>query len=491
MISRLTLSVLSTGVLAGGATVEVVAGAVQRTLAIIDTLASLAPEKWVPSESCWTCAHRSVCSGPVKPGLTRGTRTTWVGVAQVLLLERSTAHEWVASEAFRTGADSLVVGRLAVGLLATHVRVRLEAGIAALETDAVLVRGAVVVAGTLCVTPAEGVAQEVGGAGAGGAVVDSLAVGVLPAHSLLAGGDTAVGLAVALLRLATGMVGVALVTTTGQRVADVGRLTSADGSVVGTDLAVGVRTTRGADLCTCESATVSQWISCCSFRTPANGHVALYCTVGSLTTRDGTGVDTFVVFTGTLRTAVGVLVTLSLDTACVGVALMSRKTFTDGSSTNITTLSPGTTNTRDTRVGPTPRPAVRTADIASSTGAHSSRSASSTVSIGPTQVTGTGVGPAGDVRISDMLRRAFANSGTPVVLTNGILSTRILTARVKLTVGVGVSCVAWSTLAAGNSAVGRAVGIGGAGAGGAGLETAGDERVSCVAGPASADRSLS
>ena len=70
---------------------------------------------------------------------------------------------------------------LAVGAAAAGVRTGLPAGVLAPELDARQVAGAVVVAGALGVAAGVGLAEEVLGAGALGAVVDGAAVGVLTA----------------------------------------------------------------------------------------------------------------------------------------------------------------------------------------------------------------------------------------------------------------------------------------------------------------------
>ena len=57
--------------------------------------------------------------------------------------------------------------------------------------------------------------------------------------------------------------------------------------------------------------------------------------------------------------------------------------------------------------------------------------------------------PAAHVGVSDVRGRTFADSSSPVVLTEGSLTTGVAGAGVEVTVGVGVSGVVWSTLADG------------------------------------------
>ena len=98
-----------------------------------------------------------------------------------------------------------------------------------------------------------------------------------------------------------------------QWVSDVGILAPTDWPIVGSNLTVSVGSTGRADLLSGESATVAEWISCGSSWTPAYRYMVLHGTVSSLSTRDGTRVDTLVVLASPLRSTVGVLITLSLN----------------------------------------------------------------------------------------------------------------------------------------------------------------------------------
>lgn len=139
MIPGLTLSVLSTGVFTGRPAVVVVAGAVQGTLAVVDALSPGAADERVSPVSGRTGAHRTVHSRPVEPCLAVSTGTTGVRTAQVSLLELAATHEGVSGVASRAGADRLVVRRLAGRSLTAHVRVRILAGIATLQSDTGLI----------------------------------------------------------------------------------------------------------------------------------------------------------------------------------------------------------------------------------------------------------------------------------------------------------------------------------------------------------------
>lgn len=97
VVPGLALSVLTASVLTGRPAVVVVAGSVQGALAVVDALSSRAPDQRVSSVARRTGADRSVSPGPVKPSLALGSGAAGVGATQVLLLERSTADEGVAS----------------------------------------------------------------------------------------------------------------------------------------------------------------------------------------------------------------------------------------------------------------------------------------------------------------------------------------------------------------------------------------------------------
>lgn len=89
-----------------------------------------------------------------------------------------------------------MVGSLTGGPLATHVRVGVIAGVTALQLHTGLVRGTVIMPGTLCVAASEGVSKEVWRTGALGTMVDSLAVCILSTSSTAASILTAVLLAI-------------------------------------------------------------------------------------------------------------------------------------------------------------------------------------------------------------------------------------------------------------------------------------------------------
>jgi len=180
MIACLTLRILSTGILTRRSAVIVKTCTVQWTLAIIDTLPSRARYQRVPPISRRAGAHRPVSPRPVKPSLALSTGTTGVRSAQVLLLKRSAADKRVPGISSWTGAHCFMVGSLTGCSLPAHIRVRVIAGVPALQLDTGLVRGAVIVPGALCVAPGERVAQEIRRTGALCTVVHSLAVCILP-----------------------------------------------------------------------------------------------------------------------------------------------------------------------------------------------------------------------------------------------------------------------------------------------------------------------
>ena len=121
-----------------------------------------------------------------------------------------------------------------------HIGVGIVAGVTALELDTGLVAGTVAMAGALSVTSTVGVTKEVRRTGALGSVVDSLAVGILATRSSAAGILAPVVLSVASLAAGTLSVSLTLVTTSGQRIANVGGLAPADGSVIRTNLQINI-----------------------------------------------------------------------------------------------------------------------------------------------------------------------------------------------------------------------------------------------------------
>lgn len=206
-----------------------------------------------------------------------------------------------------------MVGRFTGGSLAADIGVWLKAGVLTSQPDASLVGSTIRVSGAFSVTSGVGISQEIWRAGTLGTMVYSLAVGIFPTHSLTTCSLTPIGDPVTLLRLAALIVRVAFVSTTLQRVPNIGVLATADWPVIGSHLAVSVGTTGSTDLLSSESATVAEWISSGSPGTPANGHMVLHGAVGTLATRDGTRVDALVVLTRSLWSTVLVLIALSLD----------------------------------------------------------------------------------------------------------------------------------------------------------------------------------
>ena len=236
MVPGLALSILTAGILTGGPTVVVEAGSVQGTLAVVDTFSPGAPDQGVSPVPGWTGADWPIGPGPVEPGLALSSRSTGVGGAEIFLLERPAAHEWISGVTLGAGADSLVVGGLTGGPLAAHVGVGVVAGVSALQSDTGLVGGAVTVSGALSVAPGVGVTQEVRRTAALSSVVDGLTVGTLTTGSPGAGILTPVGDPVTLLRGPALRVSLALVTTARQRVANIGVFTPADWTIVGSNL---------------------------------------------------------------------------------------------------------------------------------------------------------------------------------------------------------------------------------------------------------------
>ena len=537
VVARLALRILPARVLAGGPAVVVETGAVQRTLAVVYTLAygtcgfnswvihfelftSGAADQRVPAVAGRAGADRPVRPGPVEPGLALGARPARVRRAQILLLKRPAGDEGVASEAPGTGTDRLVVCRLAGGAQAAHVGVRFEARIAALEADTGLVAGAVRVAGALGVAAGVGVAQEVWRTGALGAVVHSLtnehvlvrdvsvshlAVRILPAGPAAAGVLTAVVQAVALLAGPAVPVRVALVAAALQRVPDVGRLAAADRPVVlsnlrklintktrseATHFTVSVCPARSADLVPGEPAAVAEGIAGCAAGAAADGHVVLHGAVRPGPARDGAGVHTLVVLAGARGPAVRVLVALALDAAGVGVALVAGQALAHRPPALVETLGAAAAHSLHAGVGPAAGPAVGAADVAAEAGAHRPLPAPLAVRVGAAGVALAGIQATAHVGIPDMFGGTLAHRRSPVVFAQRTLAAGVLRARVKVAVGVGVAGVAGLALADCGAAGGGAVSIGAAGRGAARLQPTLHEGVPDVAAAAAADRAL-
>jgi len=361
MVPGLTLGILSACVLTRRSTIVVVTSSIQRTFTVVDTLASRTADERISSKSSGTCAHRTIRSGSIEASLAGGSRTTGVWVTQITLLELPTAHERISSEATRTRTHSLVVGGLTISAMATNVRVGFLTWVTTLQSDASLVGGAITVSGAFGVTTREGITEEVRRTGALRSVVDCPTVCILSTSSASARGLTSIRLTVTSLRLSTFSVGITLVSTALQRVPDVCLLASTHWSVVLANLAICVSPARSADFFSGEPSAITERISGGSSRTPTDGNVILHSAVSSLATGDGAGINTLVVLAGALWATVGVLVTFSLNTAGVGIALMTGKTLAHRPSSYILTLSTSTTDTIYTRVCTATRPAVRTA----------------------------------------------------------------------------------------------------------------------------------
>lgn len=294
-----------------------------------------------------------------------------------------------------------------------------------------------------------GIAEEVGRTGALGPVVDGLTIGVLSARSSATGVLTSVVLSVALLSRSALVVTLALVSAALQRVSDVCGLASADGSVIRSNLTISVSSTRSTNLVSGKSSAISKRIAGCSPRTSADGDVVLDGALRPLATGQLARIHALVVLARSLGSAVGVLVTFSLDTSGVRVAMMSWQTFTHRSASNILALSSTSTDALDTRVGATSGSAVGTSDVSAEAGTHGSVSASGAVSIGATGVALARVQSAAHVGIANVLGRTLAHGSSPIVLTERSLAARIAGARIKVAVGVRIAGVVGTTFAHG------------------------------------------
>ena len=128
VVPGLTLGVLTTGVLTGRPTVVVEAGSVQGTLAVVDTFSPGAPDQRVSPVAGRTGADGSVSPGPVQPGLALSPGPAGVGSAEIFLLERSAAHEWISDMrggTFTHSSSSVVLtkGSLTAGVAGAGVKV--------------------------------------------------------------------------------------------------------------------------------------------------------------------------------------------------------------------------------------------------------------------------------------------------------------------------------------------------------------------------------
>jgi len=209
------------------------------------------------------------------------------------------------------------------------------------------------------------------------------------------------------------------------------------------NLTVSVGTTRSADLRAGETTTVTERITSGSFRAPADGNMVLNSTLSPLATGNSTRIHALVVLTRPLGPAVRVLVTLALNTAGVGITLVSRETAAHRASSFIATLGTTSANTLHTRVGPAAGPCVRTSYVSIKAPTHGSLTAPGAVSVRSTGVSRlAGVKSAGHVGVSNVLGRTLADGGPAIVLTHSALATRTGGAGVEPAVGVGVPRVA-------------------------------------------------
>lgn len=216
-----------------------ITGLMVGALIVALALSALARDERVADEACWASAHRAVVARAIEARCAVSLRSAWIRVAQVSRSEGSAGLERVSGEASWARADGLVVLHLAVGARAASAVARVHA----LQLVASLVVGAVVVGGALGVAPAVWVALVVLRARANSATVPDLAVSSLTA-GITARIHTDVlpaGHVVGAVRIAD-----AFGLTAGEGVADVVVDAGADGAVVA-HLAVGVAAAgRGA-----------------------------------------------------------------------------------------------------------------------------------------------------------------------------------------------------------------------------------------------------
>jgi len=473
VVARLALGVLAAGLVARRPAVVVVAGAVLRTLTVVDAFASGTADQRVAPVPGRTRADGPVRARPVEPGATVGAGAARARVAQVATFELATALERVAGVALGTGADRLVVGGLAGGAPAAHVRVRVLAGVAALEPDAGLVAGAVVVARALGVASCVWIAKEIRRAGTLSPVIHCVTVRILAAHSAAAGRFTSVGASVTGLRLAALAVRVALVPAPGQGVANVGGPTLTDGPVIGSNLAVRVGAARRADLAAGEPAAAGERVAGGAPRTPADRHVVLHVAVGPAAARDRARVHALVIFASSLRAAVRVFITLPLDASSVGVSLIAGPALAHRPASHVLAVGAGAAHALHTRVGLAAGAAVRAAEVAGPAAAQGPGAALRAVGVRAAHVAaGARVVPARHIRIADVLGRTLAHRRPAVVLADRVLAARVGRAGVGGAVGVRVARVAALALADGRPAGGGALGVDAARRGGARLQPA-------------------
>ena len=149
--------------------------------------------------------------------------------------------------------------------------------------------------------------------------------------------------------------------------------------------------------------------------------------------------------------------------------MVAGQTLTHRAASDILALGSAATDSLHTGVGPATGATVWTADVSSETFTQRSLATTGTLGVRATGVTLARVQserkmvvvrrrlvlvviiflPAAHVGVSDMRGGTFTHSSSSVVLTEGSLTTGVAGAGVKVTVGVGVSGVVWSTLADG------------------------------------------
>ena len=148
--------------------------------------------------------------------------------------------------------------------------------------------------------------------------------------------------------------------------------------------------------------------------------------------------------------------------------MVAGQTLTHRAASDILALGPAAADSLNTGVGSAAGATVGTPDVSSETFTQRSLPTTGTLGVRATGVTLAGVQsegeivvvrrsltviifilPAAHVGVSDMRWGTFTHSSSPVVLTEGSLTTGVTGAGVKVTVGVRVSGVVGSTLADG------------------------------------------
>jgi len=238
-----------------------------------------------------------------------------------------------------------VVLDFAVCTLTANIGIGFAARISALELDTGQGAGTFVVSGALGVASGEGVAEEVLRAGALGPVVAGVAVGILTASSFSA--DWFALELDALLVAGALVVTFALPAAAGQRIADVILFASADGSVSVSDLTVGVGTAGGANLVASKLPAASERIAGETARTPANCDVVLDGTLCAWTARETARVNAPVVLASLVGRTLRVGDTVASYARAVGITLVTRQAFADWAAIGVSALSIGATNFAD------------------------------------------------------------------------------------------------------------------------------------------------